>query len=104
MAFVALPMALMASVRAEVPQGVETFDLAWRTVRDSHFDKTLNGVNWDAVNAELRPKAVAARTVGELRAVMGRTFARDKIVEAHRHADTGHKVGNLVVVIVGATQ
>jgi carboxyl-terminal processing protease len=60
----------MASVRAEVPQGVETFDLAWRTVRDSHFDKTFNGVNWDAVNAELRPKAVAARTVGELRAVI----------------------------------
>ena len=69
-AFVALSIALMASVRAEVPQGVETFDLAWRTVRDSHFDRTLNGVNWDAVNAELRPRAVAARTVGELRAVI----------------------------------
>jgi hypothetical protein len=39
-------------------------------VRDSHFDRTLNGVNWDAVNDELRPKAVAARTVGELRALI----------------------------------
>ena len=55
---------------AQVPQGVETFDAAWRIVRDSHFDKTLNGVNWDAVNEELRPKAAAARTVGELRAVI----------------------------------
>lgn len=39
---------------------------------------------------------------GELRAVIGRTFALDQIVEAHRHADTGHKVGNLVVVIGAA--
>ena len=56
--------------RAQAPQAVETFDAAWRIVRDSHFDKTLNGVDWDAVAAELRPKAAAARTVGELRAVL----------------------------------
>lgn len=36
---------------------------------------------------------------GELRAIVGRTFALDQIVEAHRHADTGHKVGNLVIVV-----
>ena len=51
-------------------KAVETFDAAWRIVRDSHFDKTLNGVDWDAVAAELRPKAAAARTAGELRAVL----------------------------------
>ena len=39
---------------------------------------------------------------GDLRAVIGRTFALDEIVEAHRHADTGHKVGNLVVTIGAA--
>ena len=39
---------------------------------------------------------------GALRAVIGRTFALDEIAEAHRHADSGHKVGNLVVVIGGA--
>ena len=38
---------------------------------------------------------------GELRSIIGHTFALDQIVEAHRHADTGHKVGNLVVVIGG---
>lgn len=41
---------------------------------------------------------------GELRAVIGRTYSLDQIVEAHRHADTGHKIGNLVVVIGGARQ
>ncbi len=36
---------------------------------------------------------------GRLRSVVGRTYALRDIVEAHRHADTGHKVGNVVVLI-----
>jgi len=40
----------------------------------------------------------------ELRSVIGRTFSIDQIVETHRHADTGHKIGNLVVVVGGAMQ
>lgn len=70
-AFVAACIAASSSgVRAQAPQAAETFDAAWRIVRDSHFDKTLNGVDWNAVSAELRPKAAAARTVGDLRAVL----------------------------------
>ena len=41
---------------------------------------------------------------GRLRTVVGRRFALSEIVEAHRHADAGHKVGNLVVVVGGAIQ
>ena len=59
-----------AALHAQAPQGLETFDAAWRIVRDSHFDKTLNGVDWNAVSMELRPKAAAARTPGELRTVL----------------------------------
>jgi len=55
---------------AQVPLGLETFDAAWTTVRDSHFDKTMNGVNWDGVRAELRPRAAAAKSEAELRAVV----------------------------------
>jgi NADPH:quinone reductase-like Zn-dependent oxidoreductase len=36
---------------------------------------------------------------GSLRTVIGRTCALSDIVEAHRYADSGHKVGNVVVVI-----
>jgi len=36
---------------------------------------------------------------GCLRSVVGRTYPLCDIVEAHRHADTGHKVGNVVVLI-----
>ncbi len=57
-------------VFAQDAEPLTTFDAAWTLVRDSHFDRTLNGVDWNAVRTELRPKAAAAKTVGELRAVL----------------------------------
>ncbi len=41
----------------------------------------------------LRTRAEA----GELRPVIERTYPLDRIVEAHRHADTGRKVGSVVI-------
>ena len=41
---------------------------------------------------------------GHLRSVVGRTFPLRDIVEAHRYADTGHKVGNVVVLIGDTVQ
>ena len=73
------PRALLAAVAlvwgvavatAEVPKALETFDAVWTIVRDTHFDKSLNGVDWDAARAEFRPKAAAATTTNELRAVL----------------------------------
>jgi carboxyl-terminal processing protease len=65
-----------AAPRAEVPQGVETFDAVWRIVRDTHFDKTYNGVDWEAARAEFRPKALAASTTSELRGVLREMLGR----------------------------
>jgi carboxyl-terminal processing protease len=62
--------ALAAVAAAQHAGAIETFDAAWRIVRDSHFDKSMNGVNWDAVRAELRPRVEDARTPGELRTVI----------------------------------
>ena len=36
---------------------------------------------------------------GKLRTVIGRRFTLDEIAEAHRYADTGHKIGNVAVLI-----
>ena len=36
---------------------------------------------------------------GKLRTVIGRSYTLDEIVEAHRYADSGHKVGNVAVLI-----
>lgn len=57
-------------VPAQVPQASETFDAAWTIIRDTHFDKTMNGLNWEAVRAELKPRAAAAMSSAELRAVI----------------------------------
>jgi carboxyl-terminal processing protease len=65
-----------AAASAQAPRGLETFDAAWTIVRDSHFDATLNGVDWDAVRAELRPRAVGARTTRELRGVINSMLGR----------------------------
>jgi carboxyl-terminal processing protease len=55
---------------AQVPQAAETFDAAWTIIRDTHFDKTMNGLDWDAVRAELKPRAAAAASPADLRAVI----------------------------------
>jgi NADPH:quinone reductase-like Zn-dependent oxidoreductase len=39
----------------------------------------------------------ARAEAGELRPVIERTYPLDRIVEAHRHADTGRKVGSVVI-------
>ena len=63
-------LAAAASAEPQVPRGVETFDAAWTIIRDTHFDKTMNGLDWNAVRAELEPRAAAAKSEAELRAVI----------------------------------
>jgi len=63
-------------IHADVPKGIETFDAAWTIVRDTHFDSAFNGVDWNAVRTELRPRAEAAKTTGELRGVIAAMLSR----------------------------
>ena len=72
----AAALAAAATTSAQASLGVETFDAAWRIIRDSHFDRTFNGHDWDRVAAELRPRAAAAATASELRAVLRNMLAR----------------------------
>ena len=58
-----------------------TFDAVWTTVRDSHWDATLGGVDWNAVRAELLPKATAAASNEALRAVL--TDALSRLQQSH---------------------
>lgn len=54
---------------------LETFDVVWTTVRDRHYDPTLNGVDWPAVRERLRPKMEQAATMAQARAVLGEMLA-----------------------------
>jgi carboxyl-terminal processing protease len=59
-----------------VELGLESFDRAWEIVRDRHFDADMGGVDWDAVRAELRPRAVQAKSLDELRTVINEMLSR----------------------------
>ena len=65
-----------AAARAPAVRPAETFDAAWTMVRDEHYDQTLNGVDWNAVRDELRPRAANARTTAELREILNEMLAR----------------------------
>jgi carboxyl-terminal processing protease len=67
-----LPTAAGAQVPAveDTLQAAETFDAAWELIRDTYYDPELRGVDWEAVRAELRPRAEAAEDAGALRAVL----------------------------------
>lgn len=55
---------------------LESFDTVWETVRDSHWDPQLGGVDWPAVRDELRPRLEDAASMASARAVIGEMLAR----------------------------
>lgn len=65
-----------AAARADVPKALETFDAVWTIVRDTHFDPAFNGVDWEAARTEFRPRAAAASSPAELRAVLHQMLGR----------------------------
>jgi len=72
-AAVALPSAQSQPFSAKAS---ETFEAAWKIIRDSHFDPKMNGVDWQAVRTELGPRAAQARNDSELRDVIQSMLAR----------------------------
>ncbi len=54
---------------------VATFDSAWALIDRNHYDPGHEGVDWDAVRAELRPQARTA-SLDSLHAVINRMIAR----------------------------
>ncbi|HUB82680.1 MAG TPA: S41 family peptidase [Bryobacteraceae bacterium] len=57
---------------------IDSFEQVWTTVRDKHWDPKLNGVDWQAVHDELRPKIDRAATTEEARDIMSDMLHRLK--------------------------
>jgi len=49
---------------------VESFDKVWETIRDTHWDPDLNGVDWDAAREKHRPDVENAKSDGQARRAM----------------------------------
>jgi carboxyl-terminal processing protease len=61
---------------AEHALALQSFDKMWTIVRDRHFDPNLNGVDWEAVKTEVRPKVEAATTHDQTVALMNEALGR----------------------------
>ncbi len=59
-------------------QNLESFDYVWKTIRDKHYDPKLGGLDWQAVHDELRPKIEAAKSMAEVRGILGDLVSRLK--------------------------
>lgn len=70
---------LAALTPAERQLNIDSFEKVWQTIRDSHWDPQLGGLNWSAVHDELRPKIERAATMDQAREVM-----RDMIGRLHQ--------------------
>ena len=73
---VAASLDAQSSRSAVEEMNLATFDAAWRMVAETHFDETLNGVDWEQVRDELRPRAAVAKDRGELRLLLEEMVGR----------------------------
>lgn len=55
---------------------IESFQVVWETVRDKHYDPDLNGLDWDAIRTEFRPRVAGAKRMWEVRRAMRQMLAR----------------------------
>ncbi len=53
-----------------LPLAAETFEAAWKIIQETHFDTNFNGLDWYRIREELKPRAEAAQTGDDLRAVI----------------------------------
>ncbi len=55
---------------AEIKLNIESFEKIWTTIRDTHWDPKLGGVDWRGAHDELRPAVERATTMAEARKAM----------------------------------
>ena len=65
--------ALTPSQRKE---NLDSFEYVWLTIRDKHWDKSLDGAEWRRVHDELRPRLIQAASMSEARKVMEEMIGR----------------------------
>lgn len=68
------PVASAAPTVAVTP--LETFDAAWRVLRDNYVAETAARVDWEALRAELRPRAERAASEDDVRVVVREMLER----------------------------
>jgi carboxyl-terminal processing protease len=55
---------------------IDSFERVWQTVRDTHWDPKLGGVDWQAAHDDLRPAVERAETMAQARKAMSDLLGR----------------------------
>jgi carboxyl-terminal processing protease len=55
---------------------LESFDLAWQTISEKHWDPQLGGIDWPAIRDELRPRVQRGTSARTTRAIMRDMISR----------------------------
>jgi len=70
---------VFAQLTAEQRQlNLASFETAWSTVRDKHWEQNPGGLDWQAIHAEFRPKVEQAATAEAARSAIREMLARLK--------------------------
>ena len=86
-------MGATSATAAQEDVHLETFDAAWRIISETHWDTEFNGVDWEAVREELRPRAAEAASVADLRGVIREMLNR--LDQSHFALWPGDAIGNI---------
>ena len=91
----AAPAAPVAAAAQPVDSALAlaTFDTVWQRIANTHYDTAFNGVDWEAVRTELRPRAATAGTLPALRVILSDMLAR--LGESHFGIIPGDAAGVL---------
>ena len=65
-----------ARQKTELGLAVASFEDVWQTINDSYYDPAFGGVDWPAVRRELLPRAQAALSAEDVRAVIREMIGR----------------------------
>ncbi|MGN6507544.1 MAG: S41 family peptidase [Tepidisphaeraceae bacterium] len=58
---------------------VRSFDYVWQTIHDKFYDPKFNGIDWDAVRAELRPRMQQVQSDEEAQRILADLVGRLKL-------------------------
>src|SRR5262245_23184670 len=74
---IAAPVLVLAVPAPAEPQpsSVAVFDEAWRVTRDRFYDRSMHGLDWNAIGDKYRPRAAAASSPGQLSIVINAMLA-----------------------------
>jgi NADPH:quinone reductase-like Zn-dependent oxidoreductase len=95
---------------SDITQAGESYDVVFDAVRKLSSSEAKSVLNEDGLFLSVRSSTKESAEnlayikglieSGELEPVIDRTYCFEEIAEAHRHVDTGHKKGNVVVSVV----